>query len=350
MKAALGLALRAADRGLLPDALIRRGIRRLLRARLDAMRFRDCETMAGDTRAFIEAMGRAPVAPLPHKANEQHYEMPAAFFSEVLGPYRKYSSGYFASETDSLAQAEENALDATCRRAGVEDGMRVLELGSGWGSLTLWMAERFPDAVITGVSNSVSQRRHVVREAQRRGLRNVRLVTADMNEFDAGERFDRVVSVEMFEHMRNYRILFERIHRWLAPRGRFFMHVFCHRAAPYEFTDAGDGDWMGRHFFSGGMMPSESLPLRFQSHLENVDLWRWSGVHYERTANAWLANLDRRREAVMPILAGVHGAGAAPLWRMRWRMFFMACAELFGYRRGQEWWVAHYLFERRGMD
>ena len=171
-----------------------------------------------------------------------------------------------------------------------------------------------------------------------------------MNEFDAGERFDRVVSVEMFEHMRNYRVLFERIRGWLAPRGRFFMHIFCHRAAPYEFTDAGEGDWMSRHFFSGGMMPSEGLPLRFQSHLEHVDLWRWSGLHYERTANLWLANLDRSREAVMPILADLYGADAASLWWMRWRMFFMACAELFGYRRGQEWWVAHHLFERRGTD
>lgn len=350
MRTALGLALRAADHGWLPDAVIRGGIRRLLRARLDAVRRRDCEAMATDTRAFIEAMGRAPVAPMPARANEQHYEVPAAFFAEVLGPRRKYSSAYFPSGTESLAQAEESALDATCRRAGVEDGMRVLELGSGWGSLTLWMAERFPHARITGVSNSVSQRRYVAREAQRRGLRNVRLVTADMNEFDAGERFDRVVSVEMFEHMRNYRVLFERIRGWLAPRGRFFMHIFCHRAAPYEFTDAGEGDWMSRHFFSGGMMPSEGLPLRFQSHLEHVDLWRWSGLHYERTANLWLANLDRSREAVMPILADVYGADAASLWWMRWRTFFMACAELFGYRRGQEWWVAHHLFERRGTD
>ena len=346
-RAAFGWALRSAERGRLPDAVVRAGIRCLLRTRLATLEVQNCEKTAGSTQAFIEAMDRAPIAPLPHKANEQHYEMPAAFFAAVLGPRLKYSSGYFPSGAESLAQAEENALDATCRSAGVEDGMRVLDLGCGWGSLTLWMAERFPNAAITGVSNSASQRRHVLGEAERRGLRNVQVRTADMNAFDAGERYDRVVSVEMFEHMRNYRLLFERIHGWLAPHGRFFMHIFCHRGAPYEFVDAGDGDWMSRHFFSGGMMPSESLPLRFQSHLENIALWRWSGTHYQRTANAWLANLDRRRETVMPALAEVCGAEAAPLWWMRWRIFFMACAELLGYRRGQQWWVAHSLFKRR---
>ena len=336
-----------AERGRLPDALVRSGIRHLLRRRLQAIGAQDCETMASAAQAFIKAMDLAPIALLPHKANEQHYELPAAFFAEVLGPRRKYSSAYFASGAETLAQAEENALDATCRRADIEDGMRILELGCGWGSLTLWMAERFPNAEVIGVSNSVAQRRHVLREAERRGLLNVRVRTADMNAFDIEGRFDRVVSVEMFEHMRNYRLLFERIHGWLTPHGRFFMHIFCHRAVPYEFIDAGSDDWMSRHFFTGGMMPSESLPLRCQSHLENIALWRWSGTHYERTANAWLANLDRRREAVIPILAEAYGTNAAPLWWMRWRIFFMACAELFGYRRGQEWWVAHYLFERR---
>ena len=348
MSGVFGAALRAAEQGWLPDAAIRAGMRRLLCTRLDAIRSRDCEAMADDTRAFIEAMRCAPVAPVPHLANEQHYEVPAAFFEAVLGPHRKYSSACFGAGIERLEEAEAYALELTCRRAGIEDGMRVLELGCGWGSLALWIAERFPEAAVTAVSNSASQRQYVEQEARCRGLSNVRLVTADMNRFDIAERFDRILSIEMFEHMRNYAVLFERIHGWLAPQGRFFMHIFCHRAAPYEFLDAGDDDWMSRHFFSGGIMPSESLPLRFQSHLENTDLWRWDGTHYQRTANAWLANMDRRRETVMPILAETYGAQDAPRWWARWRMFFMACAELFGYRRGQEWWVAHYLFGRRG--
>ncbi len=348
MSAIFSAALRAAERGWLPDHVVRAGMRRLLRARLDAIRAGDCEAMADDTRAFIAAMRDAPIAPVSHLANTQHYEVPAAFFETVLGPHRKYSSACFGPGIDRLAEAEAHALELTCRRAGIENGMRVLELGCGWGSLTLWIAERFPEARITAVSNSASQRRHVEEEARRRALANVRLVTADMNQFDIDERFDRIMSIEMFEHMRNYSVLFERIHGWLAPRGRFFMHIFCHRAAPYEFVDAGEGDWMSRHFFSGGIMPSESLPLRFQSHLENTDLWRWDGTHYQRTANAWLSNMDQSREAVMPILAETYGAEHARQWWVRWRMFFMACAELFGYRRGQEWWVAHYLFGRRG--
>ena len=349
MSAAINLAIRAAERDWLPDTVIRWGIRRLLRSRLDEIRAHDCETMSQQMQAFVDAMNVSPIAPLPQKANEQHYEVPAEFFSQVLGPHHKYSSCYFTSENESLNRAEENALAATCQRAGLEDGMRILELGCGWGSLTLWMASHYPEADIVAVSNSASQRRHITGELARLGHSNVRVVTADMNDFDIDEQFDRVVSVEMFEHMRNYASVFERIHGWLVPKGRFFMHIFCHRTAPYEFADAGDDDWMSRYFFSGGIMPSDCLPLRFQSHLKIVDQWRWSGTHYERTANAWLANMDYHRETLMPVLANTYGAENATLWWTRWRTFFMACAELFGHDDGQEWWVSHYLFERREL-
>ena len=346
MSAATRLAIDWTERGLAPDYLIRQGIRLLVRERLAEIDADDCETMSARAAEFIDRMNEACVAPVPEKANEQHYEVPAAFFAEVLGRHRKYSCCYWEDGTRSLDVAEARALELTCERAGLEDGMRILELGCGWGSLTLWMAAKYPAARIVAVSNSRSQRGYIVTEAMRRGLINVEVITADMNDFATDETFDRVVSVEMFEHMRNYRELFRRIHGWLRPGGKFFMHIFCHRSSVYEFVDGGAQDWMSRYFFSGGIMPSEDLPLRFQEHLKLSRTWRWNGTHYQRTANAWLANMDRRRARIWPMLAEAYGEDQAERWWVRWRIFFMACAELFGYDKGQQWWVSHYLFER----
>ena len=290
-------------------------------------------------------MATAPTAPVPELANAQHYELPAEFFGLALGPHRKYSGAWWPEGVIDLPQAEAAALAATCERAGLRDGQQVLELGCGWGSLTLWIAEHYPASQILGVSNSTSQREWILGEARQRGLGNLEIRTADMNSFEAQRRFDRIVSVEMFEHMRNWRSLFARLSQWLQPDGRFFMHVFCHRTTPYAFIDNGPADWMSRYFFSGGMMPSDELALRFQDDLRCLRRWRWDGRHYERTANAWLANLDRNRAQALEVLAATYGPGEASRWLQRWRIFFMACAELFGYRDGQEWWVSHYLFE-----
>ncbi len=333
--------------GFVPDSVIRHGIRRLLRQRLLEIRAADCEAGAEAADAFVRMMDAAEAAPVPHLANEQHYEIPAEFYGQVLGRHRKYSSCYWPDGVNDLDTAEAEALDVTCDRAGLENGMDILELGCGWGSLTLWIAENYPDSTITAVSNSASQREYILAEAGRRGLSNVGVLTRDMNDFRIDQRFDRVVSVEMFEHMRNYRALFERVAGWLRDDGRFFMHIFCHRSTPYEFVDRGPGDWMSRYFFSGGIMPSDDLPLRFQDHLAIERHWRWDGRHYERTANAWLENMDARRTAIMPILGRIYGEDQAQRWWMRWRMFFMACAELFGCDDGQQWWVGHYLFRRR---
>jgi cyclopropane-fatty-acyl-phospholipid synthase len=340
------LALSWVEQALVPDSVVRLGIRRLCEHRLAELAANDAERSAEITEAFVRSMRESPAAVETEAANRQHYEVPAEFFALVLGPRRKYSSAWWPAGVDDLAQAEERALEATCERAGLANGQDVLELGCGWGSLTLWMAERYPASRIVAVSNSRSQREHIVAEAARRGLANVGVVTADMNEFEPPVRFDRIVSVEMFEHMRNWESLFARVHDWLVPGGRFFMHVFCHRAIPYAFEDRDASDWMTRHFFSGGMMPSDELALRVSGPLRLVERWRWDGTHYEKTANAWLANLDAGRGRALDTLARVHGPNDAAAWLQRWRLFFMACAELFGHRGGQEWWVSHYLFQR----
>jgi cyclopropane-fatty-acyl-phospholipid synthase len=335
------------ERGRVPDFAVRRGIRALVRQRLLELRPDDPAAAAELTERFVALMDQAPVAPVPALANEQHYELPAEFFGAVLGPHRKYSCCLFAAADTTLPVAEAESLHLSCERAGLVNGQDVLELGCGWGSLSMWMASHYPDSRITAVSNSHSQRAYIERRAAERGLANLSVITRDMNEFDPGREYDRVVSVEMFEHMRNWRVLFGRVAGWLRPDGRCFVHVFCHRAVPYAYEDHGPGDWMSRHFFSGGMMPSDELALRFQDQLRLEARWRWDGRHYQRTANSWLANMDARRETIWPILERVYGAAEAQRWWSRWRMFFMACAEMWGYDEGRQWWVSHYLFSRR---
>ncbi|HEY8050087.1 MAG TPA: cyclopropane-fatty-acyl-phospholipid synthase family protein [Ramlibacter sp.] len=345
--AVANLAIDWTERGVLPDVFVRTGIRRLLQQRLAQLHARSPDQAAATTESFVRELAAAPIAPLAHKANEQHYEVPAEFFRLVLGARRKYSSCWWPAGVENLDAAEKAALGATCERAGIADGQRILELGCGWGSLTLWMAERYPGARITAVSNSHSQREHIEAEAARRGLANVDVVTCNVAQFDPLVRFDRIVSVEMFEHLRNWPEMFRRVAGWLAPGGRFFMHVFVHRDVPYAFEDRDASDWMTRHFFAGGMMPSDDLALRCQDDLQLLSRWRWDGTHYERTARAWLANLESRRAEVWPVLERTYGVEAAGLWWMRWRLFFLACAELFGYANGTEWWVSHYLFAAR---
>ena len=336
-----------AEMGLLPDRVIRAGIRRLNRRRLEDVHAGNLELSCKRLSAFAEYMKSAEIAPLPELANEQHYELPVEFFGLVMGDHRKYSCCYWNEHTHDLVQAEAEALRRTCVNAGIEDGMKILDLGCGWGSLSLWVATHYPASRVVSVSNSNRQRKYISAEAAKRSLDNITVLTCDMNEFDTDQKFDRIVSVEMFEHMRNYQELYRRISTWLKPGGKFFKHIFCHRSCAYEFVDQGPGDWMSRHFFSGGMMPSDDLPLRFQRDLTLANQWRWNGVHYEKTANAWLQNMDANKEQIMDLMAQTYGTSEAGKWFMRWRIFFMACAELFAHGSGNEWYVSHYLFERQ---
>lgn len=335
--------LALAEHGLLPDAAIRLGIRRLLRRRLQR------ETARPDSvEHLVEALRASPVALLPELANRQHYEVPASFFAIVLGPWLKYSCCLWEDGVADLADAEEAMLALTSARAGLADGQEVLDLGCGWGSFTLWAAARYPRSRFLAVSNSSTQRAFIRDRAAARGLANVRVETADANHFEpeAGA-FDRVVSVEMFEHVRNYPVLLRRIAAGLREGGELFVHIFCHSTLAYPFETSDASDWMARHFFSGGLMPSFDLLTHFQDHLELAERWAVNGRHYARTLEAWLERLDARRPDVRLALSETYGAAEVDRWVQRWRMFFMACAECFAYAGGGEWHVGHYRFVRR---
>lgn len=340
----LNHAIDLVEQGRVPDFLTRTGIHAIVRKakRQQQRRYRS----PGSMDTFLDAMAASPLAVGSADANLQHYEVPTEFYRLVLGPRLKYSCSLFERPTDTLATAEEQMLALTARRALLEDGQQILELGCGWGSATLWIAERYPASTITAVSNSATQKAFIEEAAKARSLSNIEVITCDMNDFDIDRTFDRIVSIEMFEHMRNYRVLFERIARWLTDDGLLFFHIFCHKAFPYFYEVESDADWMAKHFFTGGMMPSFDLPLRAQSSLQIDDRWAVSGMHYARTCRAWLEACDRRRTDVIAALAAGDDPLPAEVQYHRWRMFFMACETLFGFDHGNEWFVGHYRFRK----
>jgi cyclopropane-fatty-acyl-phospholipid synthase len=335
---AAGVAL--AERGLVPTPLLRRAIRGLCRRRLIEAR------AAGGAEEFLGDLAGSRIAEVPELANSQHYEVPGAFYELLLGAHRKYSCALWTPDVETLDEADLRMLDLTCERAGLEDGQDVLELGCGWGSVSLFMARRYPASRILAVSNSRTQRAYI--EARRPA--NLEVLTADMNDFEPARRFDRVVSVEMFEHMRDWRRLLARVAGWLTGGGRLFVHVFCHATSAYAFEARGEDDWIARNFFSGGIMPSFGLlPRAAAGRLVLESQWWLDGTHYERTAAAWRRNLESRRTEVIEVLRAHYGPQAG-VWYRRWRMFLLACEELFAFSGGREWGVGHYRLARVGSE
>ena len=335
-----------AEKGIIPDYFIRQGIVRNCENRLNNENVSNTEKVSLKKQSWIQQMKDSPIALVPEKANEQHYEVPPAFFENVLGKHLKYSSGYWPDGVNSLDESEESMLELSFERAQLADGDSILELGCGWGSLTCYMALKLPNSKITAVSNSKDQKEHILNRCKNQGLDNIEVITADMNDFGTESKYDRVVSIEMFEHMRNYKKLLSKISSWLNEDGKLFIHIFTHQSVVYPFENQGEADWMAREFFSGGMMPSHDLLLHFQDDLIIDDVWSMSGTHYEKTSLAWVNKMDANKDSIMKIFLKTYGDDAK-LWFQRWRIFFMSCEKLFGYNNGSEWGVSHYRFSKR---
>jgi len=339
------------EQGYVPDALSRLGMRQLMKQRLVDEAAGDGEQRSQRFNQFLAELRNSPIAVETGAANEQHYEVPAEFFHRHLGPRLKYSCALYPTGNETLAQAEELMLSLYAERAGLRDGQRMLDLGCGWGSLSLWLAEHYPNSQVVGLSNSHGQREFILQRAAKRGLTNLTILTGNIVDFEfpAGGihgGFDRVLSIEMFEHMKNYGLLLAKIARWMNDDAKLFIHIFVHKLLAYHFQVANQTDWMSQYFFTGGTMPSENLLLNFQDDVKLEQQWWVSGTHYERTSNHWLAGMDAHKAEILEIFRKGYGKDAA-VWVQRWRMFYMAVAELFGYADGNEWGVAHYRFAKR---
>lgn len=334
------------EKNKLPDFLLRKGIRKLLKQRLDDETAGDAEAQQTLFNRLLDELRNSPIAVNTSDANQQHYEVPTAFYQYCLGKHLKYSSGYWNKGVKDIDTSEADMLELTCNRAGLEAGQNVLELGCGWGSLSLYMSARFPSSKFTVVSNSRTQKEYIDQAARDRNINNLTVITADMNTFHIEQQFDRVVSVEMFEHMRNYKLLLQKVASFLKPGGRLFVHIFTHRSLAYKFEVKDETDWMSKYFFTGGIMPSNHLLFYFNDDLTVDRHWVVNGTHYSKTSEAWLQNMDARKDQIMPLFEKTYGKDQAIKWWVYWRLFYMACAELFGYNDGNEWMVCHYLFKK----
>ena len=342
----LNYLIKLAENGLLPDYFIKIGIKNLCEERLKWASTLGVDKLEEHHQYWVEKLKDSPIALVPEKANEQHYELPPEFFDIVLGDYLKYSCGYWSKSNISIHQSEKDMLELSCKRAELKDNMKILELGCGWGSLTCYMATLYPNSSITAVSNSKDQKEHIELRCKKMNLNNIKVITCDMNDFNIDETFDRVVSIEMFEHMRNYKVLLNKISNFLNDDGKLFVHIFSHHTMVYPYVDNGPGDWMAREFFSGGLMPSHKLLLHFQDDLKIESLWKINGQHYEKTSYAWLKRMDDNKNDILSIFNNTYGKKDAKMWFQRWRIFFLSCAVMFGIKKGTEWGISHYRFTK----
>ena len=330
-----------AERRLIPDSLIRWGIRNQLKQHSLFL-----ANNPKSDQSWIEELSKGPIAECTDTSKEQHYEVPTEYFKSVLGSHLKYSSCFWDEVTTSLEMAEGNMLRLSCEHAELENGQNILELGCGWGSLSLWMAEHYPESTITAMSHSKTQKAYIDSESKRRGLDNLKVITSDINDFDTSKRFDRIVSVEMFEHLRNHSLLFNRLNSWLKDDGRIFIHVFAHHKESYLFEVEHERDWMAEHFFTGGMMPSINYLPSAAKPFKELNRWEINGAHYSKTLEAWLLKQDQEERTILKHFLNTYGKDSK-LWVQRWRIFYLACSELFAYNGGKEWPVMHYLFAKR---
>ncbi|MEO5979919.1 MAG: class I SAM-dependent methyltransferase [Chryseolinea sp.] len=335
------------EKRIVPDFIIRQQIRSLLKARLKEQQQAADQSLEQTIRSFVAELSESPIAVNTQDANEQHYELPTEFFEYALGPHMKYSCGFWENGETNLKDSEYSMLKLTCSRAELKPNQEVLELGCGWGSLSLFMSKQFPSSNFTVVSNSRTQKKYIDEQAEMRGIHNLTVITSDINAFSIDKKFDRVVSVEMFEHMRNYKLLMKRIAGWLKDDGKLFVHIFTHHKYAYKFEVKDESDWMSKYFFTGGIMPSNDLLFYFDEDLVKQDQWLVNGKNYQKTSEAWLTNMDAYEAEVIPIMNATYGEKKGMLWLAYWRIFFMSCAELWGYRGGNEWMISHYLFKKR---
>lgn len=335
------------EKNWIPDLIIRFGIRRLLKQRLREENKGKPEAQEEHLKSLVQELSASDIGVNTAEANTQHYEVPTTFYQYCLGKHLKYSSGFWKDGVTDIDESEQDMLELTCQRADLKNGQHVLELGCGWGSLSLFMARKYPESKFTVVSNSKTQKIYIDEQAKLRGLDNLTVITADINTFTINDLFDRVVSVEMFEHLRNYRLLFKKISSFMKPDAKMFVHIFTHKVYAYKFEVKDESDWMSRYFFTGGIMPSNKLFDYFDEDLMIRERWVVNGAHYSKTAEAWLRNMDQHRHEIMPLFEKTYGSDQALKWWVYWRIFFMACAELWGFNKGEEWMVCHYLFTKK---
>ncbi|GMI18743.1 hypothetical protein TrLO_g14366 [Triparma laevis f. longispina] len=335
------LGVKATKTGLVPDKLVRAGIRILMEGRNQSLISMSCDERAAAKLAHVKSQKTSAIATHTNVANEQHYEVPTTVYDLCLGPHKKYSGCEFDTDNETLEDAEVRALTTICERAELEDGQSVLDMGCGWGSFSLFAAAKYPNGRFTAVSNSATQKAYIDEKAHERGITNLTVITAEINAWkNVVAQFDRVVTVEMLEHLKNYEKLLSRVASWLKPTGKLFVHMFTHATQPYHFDDG----WMARTFFTGGQMPSSDLLLYFQSHLTIENQWAVNGHNYQLTSERWLENCDTHKIALIKILDDTYGQGEGYGKWIEWRLFFLACAECFGYNKGETWYVSHYLF------